>query len=92
MTQSFETLSTSSMPQCSVCTDTLLRHIRQGSLFWYCPSCRQDMVASLEPDVDEPGESDYGSLSQPIIQPLETGEPPLGAEVPDSYPTAPTPG
>lgn len=30
--------------QCSLCEDTLLRHISQNRMFWYCPSCRQEMV------------------------------------------------
>lgn len=29
---------------CSLCEDTLLRHVSQSRLFWYCPSCRQEMV------------------------------------------------
>ncbi|NEQ52278.1 MAG: hypothetical protein F6K11_19415 [Leptolyngbya sp. SIO3F4] len=29
---------------CSLCQDTLLRHISQSRVFWYCPSCRQEMV------------------------------------------------
>lgn len=29
---------------CSLCQDTLLRHIGQGRIYWYCPSCRQEMV------------------------------------------------
>lgn len=29
---------------CSLCEDTLLRHISQSRMFWYCPSCRQEMV------------------------------------------------
>lgn len=30
--------------RCSLCDDTLLRHVSQNRLFWYCPSCRQEMV------------------------------------------------
>ncbi|MBE9068589.1 hypothetical protein IQ260_18240 [Leptolyngbya cf. ectocarpi LEGE 11479] len=29
---------------CSLCQDTLLRHISNSKVFWYCPSCRQEMV------------------------------------------------
>ncbi|MEM7066057.1 MAG: hypothetical protein AAF572_23190 [Cyanobacteria bacterium P01_B01_bin.77] len=29
---------------CSLCQDTLLRHISHSKMFWYCPSCRQEMV------------------------------------------------
>lgn len=29
---------------CSLCNDTLLRHFQHSHLFWYCPSCRQEML------------------------------------------------
>ncbi|NEP63640.1 MAG: hypothetical protein F6K31_43245 [Symploca sp. SIO2G7] len=29
---------------CNLCQDTLLRHISQSRVFWYCPSCRQETV------------------------------------------------
>ncbi len=25
------------------CSDTMLRHIRHHEIYWYCPSCRQEM-------------------------------------------------
>ncbi|EKV01712.1 hypothetical protein Lepto7375DRAFT_3890 [Leptolyngbya sp. PCC 7375] len=31
------------MRYCLCCNHSLLRHIRQNSLYWYCPSCRQAM-------------------------------------------------
>ncbi|MEM8614453.1 MAG: hypothetical protein AAGF93_20735 [Cyanobacteria bacterium P01_H01_bin.105] len=34
---------------CSLCQDTLLRHISQSKMFWYCPSCRQEMVCEEGP-------------------------------------------
>ncbi|MGD1857001.1 MAG: hypothetical protein ACFB2W_22435 [Leptolyngbyaceae cyanobacterium] len=36
---------------CSLCQDTLLRHISQSRVFWYCPSCRQEMVCE-QPHTD----------------------------------------
>ncbi|MEM8805862.1 MAG: hypothetical protein AAGF01_07530 [Cyanobacteria bacterium P01_G01_bin.38] len=29
--------------RCSLCSDNLLRHIRRSQLYWFCPSCRQEM-------------------------------------------------
>ena len=31
------------MNYCLCCSNTLLRHIREGSIYWFCPSCRQEM-------------------------------------------------
>lgn len=31
------------MNNCPCCTDTMLRHIRHHKIYWYCPSCRQEM-------------------------------------------------
>jgi len=31
------------MNDCICCQDSLLRHIRYGSIYWFCPTCRQDM-------------------------------------------------
>ncbi len=28
---------------CPCCGSPLLRHARQGGLYWFCTSCRQDM-------------------------------------------------
>jgi len=27
---------------CDLCNDTLLRHVRQQELYWFCPTCRHD--------------------------------------------------
>ncbi|MEA5462840.1 hypothetical protein [Leptothoe sp. PORK10 BA2] len=35
--------------QCGLCQDTLLRHINQSRIFWYCPSCRQEMLCEGQP-------------------------------------------
>jgi ribosomal protein L37AE/L43A len=29
--------------QCPCCSNTLLRHIRQGSIYWFCSDCRMEM-------------------------------------------------
>ncbi len=30
-------------PTCSCCSDRLIRHIRQGTLYWWCHSCWAEM-------------------------------------------------
>ncbi|MEL6605183.1 MAG: hypothetical protein AAFP20_18370 [Cyanobacteria bacterium J06614_10] len=61
--------------QCGLCDDRLLRHLRQGQLYWYCPTCRQDTpfrrpiasntVTSVAPDLKltdlKPASSKRGS-------------------------------
>ena len=32
---------------CPCCGGSLLRHARQGGLYWFCTSCRQDMPILL---------------------------------------------
>ncbi|MCU0569835.1 MAG: hypothetical protein MUF49_25085 [Oculatellaceae cyanobacterium Prado106] len=29
--------------QCPCCSEPLLRHARQGGVYWFCPRCRQEM-------------------------------------------------
>ncbi|MBW4621496.1 MAG: hypothetical protein KME17_19315 [Cyanosarcina radialis HA8281-LM2] len=31
------------MNDCPFCSEPLLRHVRSGSLYWYCCRCRQAM-------------------------------------------------
>ncbi|MUG99581.1 hypothetical protein F7734_47785 [Scytonema sp. UIC 10036] len=31
------------MNSCPCCTDQLLRHVRSQGVYWFCPSCRQEM-------------------------------------------------
>ncbi|MEO0770500.1 MAG: hypothetical protein AAFY72_13920 [Cyanobacteria bacterium J06649_4] len=31
------------MTTCPCCNAALLRHVRHNDLYWYCPSCRQEM-------------------------------------------------
>lgn len=40
---------------CNLCDDRLLRHLREGRISWFCPSCRQDMPNFQQPAV--PGEA-----------------------------------
>ncbi|MDF5716694.1 MAG: hypothetical protein PUP93_23190 [Rhizonema sp. NSF051] len=28
---------------CPCCGDSLLRHVRQGEVYWFCQSCRQEV-------------------------------------------------
>ena len=28
---------------CPCCTNSLLRHVRQGEVYWFCTSCRQEV-------------------------------------------------
>ncbi len=32
---------------CPCCGSSLLRHARQGGVYWFCTSCRQDMPLLL---------------------------------------------
>ncbi len=32
---------------CPCCGSSLLRHARQGGIYWFCTSCRQDMPTSF---------------------------------------------
>jgi len=36
------------MPNCFYCSAKLLRHIRQGKLYWHCLDCRQAMPSFEE--------------------------------------------
>jgi hypothetical protein len=33
------------MNTCPCCSEQLLRHIRQNSIYWFCPRCKQEMPA-----------------------------------------------
>lgn len=39
-------LAGSTMALCPCCNSPLLRHVRQSHLYWFCPSCRQDIPES----------------------------------------------
>ncbi|MBX2862906.1 MAG: hypothetical protein KTR27_05070 [Leptolyngbyaceae cyanobacterium MAG.088] len=41
------------MNTCLCCDSSLLRHIRHSSLYWYCPTCRQDMPESTTKAVSQ---------------------------------------
>lgn len=34
------------MSRCLCCQGSLLRHIRRGGVYWYCSSCRQEMLSA----------------------------------------------
>ena len=38
------------MSHCLCCNSSLLQHVRHGSLYGYCPRCRQDMPATATPE------------------------------------------
>lgn len=50
------------MSNCPCCSDRLLRHIRRGSLYWFCRSCWAEMP-NLE--MDDP----VTTVSSPILEP-----------------------
>ncbi|NJR63378.1 MAG: hypothetical protein HC769_34130 [Cyanobacteria bacterium CRU_2_1] len=31
------------MKTCPCCSDRLLRHVRQSTVYWFCPACWQEM-------------------------------------------------
>ncbi len=31
------------MNECPCCSNQLLRHVRLQEIYWFCPSCRQEM-------------------------------------------------
>lgn len=39
--------------QCPCCSNTLLRHVRQGSIYWFCSDCRME-IPDLESIVNKP--------------------------------------
>ena len=55
------------MSYCICCNSSLLRHIRHGGVYWYCPDCRQDMP---EADSDTVSQSDSSVLSTILLKPL----------------------
>ena len=40
------------MNYCPCCKDTLLSHISHNHVYWFCPSCRQEMPVSALPNTD----------------------------------------
>lgn len=39
--------------QCPCCSSNLLRHFRQGSVYWFCSDCRMEMP-DLESAINKP--------------------------------------
>ncbi|MEO0457689.1 MAG: hypothetical protein AAF152_14085 [Cyanobacteria bacterium P01_A01_bin.114] len=44
-------LASVNLHRCSLCSDNLLRHIRRNQLYWFCPSCRQEMPEEQQPEI-----------------------------------------
>ena len=55
------------MSYCICCNSSLLRHIRHGEIYWYCPDCRQDMPEADSSEVTQSGSS---ALSTVLLRPL----------------------
>jgi ribosomal protein L37AE/L43A len=39
------------MMDCPFCSDVLLRHVRTGRAYWFCRSCRLEVLATGDPVV-----------------------------------------
>lgn len=39
--------------QCPCCSNTLLRHVRQGSVYWFCSDCRME-IPDIESVINKP--------------------------------------
>ncbi|MDV3348942.1 hypothetical protein SPB21_09110 [Leptothoe sp. ISB3NOV94-8A] len=54
------------MSYCICCNSSLLRHIRHGEVYLYCPDCRQEM-----PEADSCGADEvHAVLSNMLFRPL----------------------
>jgi hypothetical protein len=61
------------LPTCSCCSDRLIRHIRQGSIYWWCHSCWAEM-----PNFEEIyARSELASLPEPQHELLKMTPTPL---------------
>lgn len=58
------------MSYCICCNSSLLRHIRHGEVYWYCPDCRQEMP---EADSSVVTRSD-STLSTILFRPLSLSD------------------
>lgn len=41
------------MSYCLCCNSSLLRHVRHGGIYLYCPECRQEMPEASNDTVEE---------------------------------------
>lgn len=39
------------MKECICCRDRLVKHLSHSRMYWFCPSCRQEMIFNQEPTV-----------------------------------------
>ena len=53
---------------CLCCDTTLLRHIRQGGIYWFCTSCYQEVPSrlSLKVAVGMSSRDTLGQMSRPL--------------------------
>ncbi|MEM7795585.1 MAG: hypothetical protein AAF579_14180 [Cyanobacteria bacterium P01_C01_bin.118] len=72
MKNTFKIQSSQHGATCGLCQDTLLRHISQSRVFWYCPSCRQETVCEeqepLEPILTTTGISTVVSSKRKLTK------------------------
>lgn len=54
------------MSYCLCCKSSLLRHIRHGEIYLYCPDCRQAMPEGAKSAVSHA----YSGLSEVLWRPL----------------------
>ncbi len=56
----------SSCPCCG--SSTLLRHVRQGQIYWFCQSCRQEVSLLTVNRVAGVGTMNTGIIPQPAVK------------------------
>ncbi|NEP18117.1 MAG: hypothetical protein F6J97_14630 [Leptolyngbya sp. SIO4C1] len=50
---------------CSLCHDQLLRHVCRSRIYWFCPSCRQEMPGTTGASIRQTRDhSRYAGLAQ----------------------------
>jgi ribosomal protein L37AE/L43A len=52
---------------CPCCGRSILRHIRHGEVYWFCPSCRQEMPLLTVSNLSNLEPSNTGIVSQPVL-------------------------
>lgn len=61
------------MSYCICCNSPLLRHIRHGEVYWYCPDCRQEMPEADSNVVDH-SESTDRRIPHVVVKNLKYGD------------------
>lgn len=54
------------MSYCLCCNSSLLRHIRHGEIYLYCPDCRQAMPEATDTESNRA----YSVLNTALLRPL----------------------